>query len=103
MEIDEYDSTLAWAIEEEKKRINRGNGYSTIYLIIISIIIFLSIFFILYISNKVNKPGALDLITDPENLFDELSPQNIPLIEISEDGTNGKSEEPPINNLVQNQ
>ena len=85
-EVDDYDATLNWAIQEETLRTTRGQGYGSFYLILVSILILMFCFLVLYYSNrnrtnKVNKGNelneslnALDLIKDENNiLFEEFS------------------------------
>jgi hypothetical protein len=98
---DDYENTVLWAIEEEKKRLQRGNGYNLTYLLILFIIIFLVVLFILYFANRKKKGNALDMIRDPRNLFEEFSQddEGIPLIDISEDHV--ATEEPNVDGVVE--
>jgi len=89
-EVDEYDKTLIWALEEEKTRINRGKGIAPFYLIISSLVILLILCLILYFTNKEKKSiGALEMMKDPNNIFDDFS-EEVELIDLSEE------EEKPI-------
>lgn len=83
-EADDYDATLNWAIQEETLRTTRGQGYGSFYLILVSILILMLCFLVLYYANK-NKTSekkgqdksnltALDLIKDEDNiLLEEFS------------------------------
>jgi len=72
-EVDDYEATLNWAQQEEKLRIERGQGFGSFYLVIGSIFIFLFCLLIFYYANKGRKDelSALDMITDPEHIFDD--------------------------------
>ena len=87
-EVDDYDATLNWAIQEETLRTTRGQGYGSFYLILVSILILMFCFLVVYYSNRnrangtsgVNKGKdskditALDLIKDENNiLLEEFS------------------------------
>ena len=72
-EVDDFDKTLIWAVEEEKLRSSRGQGVGTFYLVIISLFIFVTCFLILYYSNRGKKLSALDMLKDPNNVFDHYS------------------------------
>lgn len=94
---DEYDSTLAWAEQEEMLRASRGNGVSTFYLITASIIIFAICFMILFYSgdktsNKTTaKSSSIDLMNKTENiLFEDFS--NTELDEVPIEGKEGEDE-----------
>ena len=72
-EIDDYDDTLKWAIEEEKLRATRGQGVGSFYLVIASILIVLICALIFYYANKGRKddPSALEMMQDEDNIFDD--------------------------------
>ena len=104
-EVDDFDKTLVWAIEEENLRATRGQGIGTFYLVIISIFIFVTCFLILYYSNRGRKLNTLDMLKDPNNVFDHFSTEyeeeEVPLIELSEEEQEQVSEEPEIENIVE--
>ena len=78
-EVDDYDATLNWAIQEETLRTTRGQGYGSFYLIFASILLLLFCFLILYYSHRNNKVpkgslSTLDLMRDEDNiLLEEFS------------------------------
>ena len=86
METD-YDSTVAWALEEEKIRVDRGKAYSTFYLFMGSICILLLCFFVLYYFNRGEKYEfeSLNIAKDPENIFIEDDFSNEVIEEIKEE------------------
>lgn len=104
-EVDEFDNTVLWSIQEEarcNKAKENGNGVSGFYLIIAAVLVFLICVFILYFANRKKKVGALEMMQDPNNVFEEFTDQEennddndkneeIPLIEISEDEETIKS------------
>lgn len=87
VEVDDYEATLNWALEEEKLRSNRGDGIGSFYLIIASILIFLICLFILYLGNRKRKNQKLGLnagnIQNGEN--DETNEDN------EDNGTDGSA------------
>src|SRR5438105_14653987 len=101
-EVDEFDNTVLWSIQEEVRATkSREQGYiSGFYLIIAAVLIFLICVFVLYFANRKRKMGALEMMQDPNNVFEEFTDQeenndekedNVPLIEISEDEETIKS------------
>jgi hypothetical protein len=99
-ELDEYDETLVWALEEEKIRTTRGQGVSSFYLVVIGIIILFIVFLFLYFSNRGKKLTALDMINDPDNVFDEFS-EDVELIDMTEDEDDKQTtDEPEIKEVV---
>ena len=101
-EAGDYDATLNWAIEEEKLRATRVEGYGSFYLIIGAIFILIFCLLILFYANRGRKDGptALEMMQDEENiLFEEFSnldeDDEIQIEEIKEDeikDTNNKKE-----------
>ena len=103
-EVDDFDKTLVWAIEEENLRATRGQGIGTFYLVIVSLFIFVICFLVLYYSNRGKKLNTLDMLRDPNNVFDHFSTEyedEVPLIELSEEEEQEASEEPDIENMVE--
>jgi len=103
-EVDDFDKTLVWAVEEEKLRSTRGQGIGTFYLVIVSIFLFVTVFLVLYYSNRGKKRSTLDMLRDSDNVFDHFSTEydeeeEVPLIELSEEGQ--VSEEPDVENMVE--
>lgn len=105
-EVDDFDKTLVWAVEEENLRSTRGQGIGSFYLVIVSIFLFVSVFLILYYSNRGKKRTTLDMLRDTDNVFDHFSTeyeeeeeQEVPLIELSEEGQ--ASEEPDVDEYVE--
>lgn len=85
-EVDNFDKTLIWAIEEEKLRATRGQSVGTFYLVVASVIIFVICFLILFYSNRRKKTSALEMMKDPDNEFDEFDEtetEEVPLIDMS--------------------
>ena len=69
---EEFDSTVTWALEEEKIRVNRGQGISSFYLIILSFVLLLICFFIFYFSKEPESlMEALKMMQDPKNIYDD--------------------------------
>ena len=106
IEEEDFDKTLLWAVEEEKLRTTRGQGIGTFYLVIASLFIVATCFLFLYFSNRGTKKtkNAIDLMRDPDNMFDnfsetyeEVEEEEVPLIELSEEEV--FPEEPEIENL----
>tara|TARA_R110001599_G_scaffold345083_2_gene569157 strand:+ start:1742 stop:2107 length:366 start_codon:yes stop_codon:yes gene_type:complete len=111
IEEEDFDKTLLWAVEEEKLRTTRGQGIGTFYLVIASLFIVATCFLFLYFSNRGTKKtkNAIDLMRDPDNMFDNFSEtyeddvegdeeeEEVPLIELSEEEV--FPEEPEIENL----
>ena len=91
-EVDDYEATLAWAEQEEKLRLTRGQGIGSFYLIIGSIFILLICILIVYYFNKGKKYELtiLDLMRDPENIYDE----EFSTYEVEEDEVE-ENEQPP--------
>ena len=108
-EIDEFDKTLIWSVEEEKLNAKRVSEMRipSFYLIIAALFIFVTCFFILYYSNRRKKLGALDMMKDPDNVFEEFTEdgqdnEEVPLIELSEDEAEKPIEEPALSeNMVE--
>ena len=104
-EVDDFDKTLVWAVEEEKLRSVRGQGIGTFYLVIVSIFLFVTVFLVLYYSNRGKKRTTLDMLKDSDNVFDHFSTEyeeegeDVPLIELSEEGH--VSEEPDVEDYVE--
>jgi len=103
MDEDDFDKTLIWAVEEENLRANRGQGVGTFYLVIVAMFLFVICFLILYFSNRGKKMNALDMMKDPNNVFDGYSESEyedeVPLIELSEEVTPTK--EPDLSKVVE--
>ena len=106
IEEEDFDKTLLWAVEEEKLRTTRGQGIGTFYLVVVSLFIVATCFLFLYFSNRGTKKtkSAIDLMRDPDNMFDNFSEtyedeveEEVPLIELSEEEV--FPEEPEIENL----
>ena len=71
-EVDEFESTLNWAVEEEKIRATRGLGVSSFYLIIMAVFLLFIFILILYYTNKERVDLiALDMIQDENNIYDD--------------------------------
>ena len=101
-ETDDFDKTLIWSTEEENARSLRSTGeVGTFYLVLAAFFLFVFVFFVLYFANRGKKLNALDMMRDPNNVFedveeldleDEAEQQNtnheeIPLIDIPEEET----------------
>ena len=104
MDEDDFEKTLIWAAEEEKLRATRGQGVGSFYLVVTAIIIFVIIFLTLYFYNRGSKMNALEMMQDPDNVFDGYSEtyeeeEEVPLIEMSEEVEDVESE-PELPKLV---
>ena len=87
-ETDDFEKTLIWAVEEEKLRATRGQSIGTFYLVILSTIIFVICFLVLFYSNRRKKRSALEMMKDSENEFDEFDEEeteDVALIDMSEE------------------
>jgi hypothetical protein len=113
-EIDDFDKTLVWMTEEENLRSVRKEGFPSFYLIIAALFIFVVCFFILYFSNRRKKIGALDMMKDPDNVFEEFTDDDgqndqngdneddVPLIDLSNEDEKPLTEEPILtDNIVE--
>ncbi len=101
-ENEEYDKTLLWAIEEENLRNGRGQGVSSFYLIIGALFVLVIVFLILYYSTeKEEKLDALEMIQDPNNIYEDPSDEG-ELIDLTEEEDKPITEEPETKNLVEN-
>ena len=76
---EDYETVVAWAEQEEKTRSIRGQGVSSFYLILGSIFVFIVCFLILYYTNRGRKTEltTIDLMTDPENIYEEEFTSNV--------------------------
>lgn len=74
-EENDFNTTVAWAVEEEKIRQTRGQGVGSFYLILVSVVIlFLCFLFLYYNGPKSDLKSdlfALDMMKDPTNIFDD--------------------------------
>ena len=78
-EEDEFNVVCDWALQEEQKstiRKTQGFGISNTYIFILVVLIFLIVLFILYLANRRRGKTALEMIRDPNNVFDEFSQNN---------------------------
>lgn len=105
-EVDDFDKTLTWALEEENVRTSRGQGIGTFYLVIASIVLFVIVFLVLYFYNRGSKVSALDMMRDPNNIYDDVSETendeeeaDFPKIDLSEERE--LKQQPPIDDLVE--
>lgn len=71
-EVDEFDTTVNWAIEEEKTRLTRGQGISSFYLIVLSlIIIFICVMIFWFTKVKEETISALSMMQNSEYIYDD--------------------------------
>ena len=96
----DYEKTLLWALEEEKLRTNRGKGVSSFYLYLISLIIFIVFFLILYF-DKEKKINPIDMMKDPENIYDEYTEDGELMEIIDEEEKEILDEEPKIDDVIE--
>ena len=114
-ETDDFDKTLIWSTEEENARASRGTAeIGTFYLVLAAFFLFVFVFFVLYFANRGKKLNALDMMRDPNNVFedveeldleDEGEQQNtnheeIPLIDIPEEETAPTTQAPVAENML---
>lgn len=106
MDEDDFEKTLIWVEEEEKLRITRGQGVGTFYLVVLSIILFVITFLILYFSNRNKKMNALEMMKDPNNVYDndDVSEseyeEEVPLIDLSDENIQ-QTDEPEMEKVVE--
>ena len=107
-ETDDFDKTLIWSTEEENARALRSTSeVGSFYLVLGAFAIFVVVFFILYFSNRRKKLTALEMMKDPNNVFEdidedeqeEVEAEDVPLIEIPDEGK-VEEVEPPTENLL---
>ena len=96
----DYEKTLLWALEEEKLRTNRGKGVSSFYLYLISLIIFIVFFLILYF-DKEKKINPIDMMKDPANIYDEYTEDGELMEIIDEEEKEILDEEPKIDDVIE--
>ena len=71
-ETDDFDKTLVWSTEEENARSLRTTGeIGTFYLVLAAFFLFVFVFFVLYFANRGKKLNAIDMMRDPNNVFDD--------------------------------
>ena len=71
-ETDDFDKTLIWSTEEENARSLRNSGeIGTFYLVLAAFFLFVFVFFVLYFANRGKKLNAIDMMRDPNNVFDD--------------------------------
>ena len=114
-ETDDFDKTLIWSTEEENARAGRGGSeIGTFYLVLAAFFLFVFVFFVLYFANRGKKLNALDMMRDPNNVFedveeldleDEAEQQNtnheeIPMIDIPEEETAPATQAPVAENML---
>ena len=114
-ETDDFDKTLIWSTEEENARASRGGSeIGTFYLVLAAFFLFVFVFFVLYFANRGKKLNALDMMRDPNNVFedveeldldDEAEQQNpnheeIPLIDIPEEENAPTTQAPVAENML---
>jgi len=72
MSNNDFENTVIWAQQEENLRKTRGQGISSFYLFISSIMIITLMVFILYLINKNgDEMSALEMMKDPDNEYDD--------------------------------
>lgn len=72
MSDDKFEQTVIWAQHEENLRKTRGQGISSFYLFISSVMIISLLVFIIYLINKNGDDvSALEMMKDPENEYDD--------------------------------
>jgi len=72
MSDDKFEQTVIWAQQEENLRKTRGQGISSFYLFISSVMIISLLVFIIYLINKNGDDvSALEMMKDPENEYDD--------------------------------
>ena len=90
-ETDDFDKTLIWSTEEENARALRGTSeVGSFYLVLGAFAIFVVVFFILFFANRGKKLNALEMMKDPNNVFDideeEIEEESeVPLIDIPDE------------------
>lgn len=109
-ETDDFDKTLIWSIEEENARALRSSSeIGTFYLVLAAFFLFVFVFFILYFANRGKKINALDMMRDPENVFDQDLEDNeqdnedeneVPLIDIPEENSQPDTQAPVAENML---
>jgi len=100
-ENEDYDKTLLWAMEEERLRSSRGQGVGSFYLVVTALFVLIVVFLILYFQTDKNENfNALEMIRDPNNIYEDLSEEG-ELIDLTEEDKL-ITEEPETKNLVEN-
>ena len=115
-EEDDFDKTLVWSTEEENARANRGGSeIGTFYLVLAAFFLFVFVFFILYFANRGKKLNAIDMMRDPNNVFEDAdevegelegegeqeedkdpNKEEIPLIDIPEEEPQAPETQAPV-------
>ncbi len=107
-ENDDFDKTLIWSTEEENARALRSTSeIGSFYLVLGAFAIFVIVFFILFFANRGKKMNALEMMRDPNNVFDdvdedeqeEVEAEEVPLIDIPDD-VNVEEVEPITDNML---
>ncbi len=107
-ENDDFDKTLIWSTEEENARALRSTSeIGSFYLVLGAFAIFVIVFFILFFANRGKKMNALEMMRDPNNVFDdvdedeqeEVEVEEVPLIDIP-DEVNVEDVEPITDNML---
>lgn len=107
-ETDDFDKTLIWSTEEENARALRSTSeVGSFYLVLGAFAIFVVVFFILYFGNRGKKLTALEMMKDPNNVFEDIGEdeqgegevEEVPLIDIPDEGKVDESE-PIVENLL---
>ena len=95
-ETDDFDKTLIWSTEEENARTTRNSGeVGTFYLVLAAFFLFVFVFFVLYFANRGKKLNALDMMRDPNNVFEDVEELDLE-DEAANDGQNTNHEEIPL-------
>ena len=115
-ETDDFDKTLVWSTEEENARSLRSTGeIGTFYLVLAAFFLFVFVFFILYFANRGKKLNAIDMMRDPNNVFEDAdevegdadadaeqeqdkdpNKEEIPLIDIPEEEPQAPETQAPV-------
>ena len=92
---DEYETTVAWAEQEEQLRLTRGQPVSNFYLFSMIFVILGICLLVLYLWNRGEKSvSALDLARDPDNvLMEKFSQTEVDEIGVDGDGDGDGDEE----------
>ena len=71
-EVDEFDTTVNWAIEEEKIRLVRGQGISSFYLVILSLfVMFICVMIFWFTKRKDDSISALSMMQNSDYIYDD--------------------------------
>jgi hypothetical protein len=112
-ETDDFDKTLIWSTEEETARAARtGSEVGTFYLVLAAFFLFVGVFFVLYFANRRKKINAIDMMRDPNNVFEDVEDpddneeaqdadqEDIPMIDIPEEAQTLDTQAPVTDSML---